>query len=141
MVTPMSEFIKFNVTTRVVSWETYSNIDVGNYIIQIFGTLNSFKSEISFNLEVKASNSSPVLQGLKSFQTIISLNDLKEDTLNFGPLTGPNSGDIVTLSYTVEPSDGNSYFTIDKNSGEFRVTDKAGLLSSSVSRYKIKMAL
>ncbi len=46
LVIPMSEFIKFNVKTRVVSWDTSSNLDIGTYIIQIFGTLNSFKNSI-----------------------------------------------------------------------------------------------
>jgi hypothetical protein len=55
------------------------------------------------------------------------LSDLKEDGYNFGPLKGPNEGDIVTLKYTVEPADGNSYFKVDQNTGEFRVTDKKGL--------------
>jgi hypothetical protein len=68
LVTPKSEFIKFNETIRVVSWETINNLDVGNYIIQIFGTLKSFKNSISFVLEVNLSpNNSPVLQGLTSF--------------------------------------------------------------------------
>jgi hypothetical protein len=47
----------------------------------------------------------------------------------------------VKLTYTVEPSEGNSYFKIDKNTGEFRVTDKKGLLSSLASGYKIKLFL
>jgi hypothetical protein len=45
----------------------------------------------------------------------------------------------VTLTYTVEPSDGNSYFEVDQNTGYFKVTDRKGLLSSSALRYKIKL--
>ena len=53
LVTPTVEFIKFNGTTRVVSWETSDNYYVGNYTIKIFGALNSFNNSISFILEVK----------------------------------------------------------------------------------------
>ncbi len=53
VVTPTSGFIIFNETTRVVSWETSNNQDVGNYTIQIISTLNSYKNSISFMLEVK----------------------------------------------------------------------------------------
>jgi hypothetical protein len=52
LVTPITGFIKFDTATRVVSWETSNNLDVGNYIIQIFGSLNSFSNSISFILEV-----------------------------------------------------------------------------------------
>ena len=38
----------------------------------------------------------------------------------------------MTLTYIVEPADGNSYFKVDKNTGEFRVTNREGLISSSV---------
>lgn len=69
------------------------------------------------------------------------MNDLKEDACNFGPLKGSNTEDVVTLTYTVEPSYGNSYFLIEQASGIFKVTDKAGLLSSSLSKYKIKLFL
>jgi hypothetical protein len=58
------------------------------------------------------------------------LGDLKEDTYNFGPLKGPNPGDVVTLKYSVEPADGNSFFKVDQNTGVFKVTDRKGLLSS-----------
>ncbi len=63
LVTPTTESINFNLTTRAVSWETSNNIDVGKYFIQIFGTLNSFKNSISFVLEIKMPQlkSSPVL--------------------------------------------------------------------------------
>ncbi len=60
------------------------------------------------------------------------MNDLIEDSYNFGPVTDHDSEDIVALTYTVEPSEGISYFTVDQNTGEFRVTDRNGLLSSSV---------
>ncbi len=62
-VTPTSECIYFNLTSKAVSWETSNNNDVGKYIIQIFGTLKSFKNSISFVLEIKMPQviSSPVL--------------------------------------------------------------------------------
>ena len=44
----------------------------------------------------------------------------------------PDDGDIVTLTYTVVPTVGKSYFIIDPLTGEFRVTDKKGILSSPV---------
>jgi hypothetical protein len=69
------------------------------------------------------------------------LNDLKEDSYNFGPITSPNSGDIVTLTYSVEPAEGNSYFKVDQSTGRFSVTNRNGLLSSTVSLYKIKLFL
>jgi hypothetical protein len=43
-----------------------------------------------------------------------------------------DDGDIVTLTYTVVPTVGKSYFIIDPLTGEFRVTDKKGILSSPV---------
>jgi hypothetical protein len=52
------------------------------------------------------------------------LNNLKDDEYNFGPLKGRNEDDIVTLTYTVEPADGNSYFQIDQATGAFKITDK-----------------
>jgi hypothetical protein len=56
-------------------------------------------------------------------------------------VTDPETGDIVTLTYTVEPPEGKSYFLIDSLTGDFRVTDKKGLLSSSVLSYIIKVFL
>jgi hypothetical protein len=56
-------------------------------------------------------------------------------------VTDPETGDIVTLTYTVEPSEGKSYFLIDPLTGDFRVTDRKGLLSSSVLSYIIKVIL
>ncbi len=47
----------------------------------------------------------------------------------------------MTLKYIVEPDGGNSYFKIDQNTGELRVTDWNGLLSSSVSKYEVKLFL
>ena len=47
-------------------------------------------------------------------------------------MTDPNVGDIVTLTYTVQPTVGKSYFFIDHITGEFRLTDRKGLLKSSV---------
>ncbi len=47
----------------------------------------------------------------------------------------------MTLKYIVEPDDGNSYFKIDQNTGELRVRDRNGLLSSSVSTYEVKLFL
>ncbi len=47
----------------------------------------------------------------------------------------------MTLTYTVEPSDGNSYFEVDQNTGYLKVTDRKGLLSSSALRYKINLFL
>lgn len=63
-------------------------------------------------LEVKTKpmNNQPILLGLSSAETIINLNDLKEDIYNFGPVSDLDDEDIVKLTYTVEPSDGNSYF-------------------------------
>jgi hypothetical protein len=52
IVTPTLGFIKFDATSRVVSWETSNNLFVGNYTIQIFGALNSYNTSISFILEV-----------------------------------------------------------------------------------------
>jgi hypothetical protein len=43
----------------------------------------------------------------------------------------PETSDTVTLIYTVQPASGKSYFKIDIETGEFRVTDRNGLLSSS----------
>jgi hypothetical protein len=56
------------------------------------------------------SNHLPVLSGLATFFPIISLRDLKNDTYNFGPITDGDSGDIVTLTYTVQPIGGNAFF-------------------------------
>jgi hypothetical protein len=69
LVTPMAEFIKFDATRRIVSWETSNNLYAGDYTIQIFGALNSFKNSITFMLEVNVVQviSSPVLLGLSSF--------------------------------------------------------------------------
>ena len=70
-------------------------------------------------LEVKTKpmNNQPILLGLSSTinqnlfaETVINLNDLKEDVYNFGPVSDLDDEDIVKLTYTVEPSDGNSYF-------------------------------
>jgi hypothetical protein len=41
----------------------------------------------------------------------------------------------------VEPAEGNSYFKVDNKTGEFRVTNREGLLRSSVTNYKIKLFL
>jgi hypothetical protein len=45
-----------------------------------------------------------------TFYPSISLSDLKDDAVNFGPITDPDEGDTVTLMYTVSPAIGNSYF-------------------------------
>jgi hypothetical protein len=84
---------------------------------------------------------SPVLKGLSGTSTIIGLSDLKNDAYNFGPVSCTNAGDITTITYTVNPVNGNSYFKIDPITGEFRVTDRKGLLSSSEANYKIKVIL
>jgi hypothetical protein len=88
-------------------------------------------------LEVKVStgNNRPVLSGLNNFYLTIRLSDLIEDAYNLGPVTDPDTSDTVTLTYTVQPAGGNSYFKIDLVSGEFRVTDRKGLMSSSVDIY------
>ena len=80
-------------------------------------------------------NNPPVLSGLKSFYPIIRLSDLIQDAYILGPVTDPETSDTLTLTYTVKPENGKSYFKIDQVTGEFRVTDKKGLLSSSVSSY------
>ena len=80
-------------------------------------------------------NNPPVLSGLKSFYPIIRLNDLIQDAYILGPVTDPEFSDSMTLTYTVQPASGKSYFKIDPVTGEFRVTDRKGLLSSSVSSY------
>jgi hypothetical protein len=50
-------------------------------------------------------------------------------------VTDPEASDSMMLTYTVQPASGKSYFKIDPVTGEFRVTDRKGLLSSSVSSY------
>ncbi len=40
----------------------------------------------------------------------------------------------------MEPADGNNFFKVD-DIGEFRVTDRKGLLTSVVRSYKIKLFL
>jgi hypothetical protein len=57
--------------------------------------------------------------------------DLKENAYNFGPMADPDAEDIVTLTYAIEPSNGNSYMKVYQNTGEFRVMDRKGLLSNS----------
>jgi hypothetical protein len=57
---------------------------------------------------------------------------LIEDAYNLGPVTDPETSDTVTLTYTVQPTAGKSYFKIDIVTGEFRVTDRKGLLNNSV---------
>jgi hypothetical protein len=67
IVTPLTEFIKFDVKTRVVTWETTNNLDAGIYNIKIFGSLKSFKNSVSFMLEVEQVQNSPVLLGLSNY--------------------------------------------------------------------------
>ena len=67
IVTPPTAFIKFDVKTRVVTWETADNLFIGIYNIKIFGTLRSFNNSVSIMLEVKQVHNSPVLLGLSSF--------------------------------------------------------------------------
>jgi hypothetical protein len=44
--------ITFDNLTRVVKWQTDSDLDVGNYRVTIKGTINSFTQNTSFNLLV-----------------------------------------------------------------------------------------
>ncbi len=50
-------------------------------------------------------------------------------------MADPEISDTVTLTYTVQPASGKSYFKIDLVTGELRVTDRIGLVSGSVSSY------
>ena len=50
-------------------------------------------------------------------------------------MTDPETSDTVTLTYTVQPASGKSYFKIDFLAGELIVTDRKGLVSDSVSSY------
>ena len=70
-----------------------------------------------------------------TFYPSISLSDLKDDAVNFGPITDPDEGDTVTLVYTISPAIGNSYFQIDRLTGIFLVTNKKSLLSSTITSY------
>ena len=67
---------------------------------------------------------------------MISLKDLKNDAYNFGPITADaDSADAVTLTYTVQPISGNAFFKLDPQTGIFFVSDRNGLLKSSVTSY------
>ncbi len=83
-------------------------------------------------VKVQTGNNIPFLSGLNNFYPTISLSDLIEDAYNLGPVTDPETSDTVTLTYTVQPTSGKSYFKIDIVTGEFRVTDRKGLLNNSV---------
>jgi hypothetical protein len=80
-------------------------------------------------------NHPPILSGLATFYPTIILKDLKNDAYNFGPITDEDSGDIATLTYTVYPSKGNVFFKIDPLTGVFYVTDRNGLVKSSVTSF------
>ena len=95
-------FITFISQTKLISWKSNSNLDVGNYIIEIKGELNGFYKTMSFKLEIKAlKNNSPILSGIPT-QNQFSLGDLQNDgTYNFGPLVDPDIDDTVSLTYIV----------------------------------------
>ena len=96
-------FITFNSQTKVISWRSNSNFDVGNYFIEITGELNGFYKTMSFNLVVKVQqNNFPILSGISSKNLTFGLSDLRNDgTYNFGPLLDPDIDDTVWLTYIV----------------------------------------
>ncbi len=89
---------------------------------------------MSFNLEVKLQpNHSPILSGLKTYHSTLSLSDLQNNgTYNFGPLIDPEIDDTVSLTYTVQPAIGNTFFSIDYLTGLFKITDMKGLIASTI---------
>jgi hypothetical protein len=46
-------FITFDPQTKVINWNTNSNLDVGTFKIEIKAELNGFYETMSFKLEVK----------------------------------------------------------------------------------------
>ena len=56
-------------------------------------------------------------------------------------MTYPETSDNVTLTYTVQPASGKSYFKIDLVTGELRVTDRKGLVSGSVESVQVGVTL
>ncbi len=66
---------------------------------------------------------------------------MKNDAYNFGPITDEDSGDIAALTYTVQPSNGNAFFKLDPFTGVFYITDRNGLVKSSVKIYEISIFL
>ncbi len=81
---------------------------------------------------IKPTNHPPILSGLTTFSSTIILKELKNDAYNLGPITDEDSGDIATLTYTVSPSNGNEFFKLDPLTGVFYITDRNGLVKSSV---------
>jgi hypothetical protein len=105
--------------------------------------LNGYSQSTSFKLQVLAmpTNHNPVLSGLDSLFPTFSLMDLKNNVYNFGPITDDDSGDTITLTYTVHPLGGNAFFKLDPITAIFKIIDRNGLLKSSVTNYIIKILL
>ncbi len=73
-------FITFDSQTKLISWRSNSNLDVGNYIVEIKGELKGFYKTMSFNLEVKVKqNNSPILSGILTKNSTFGLSDLQND--------------------------------------------------------------
>jgi hypothetical protein len=98
--------------------ESKNKADAGSYTIKItanpvFYSESSSSRNLSTTFNITLTIATPVLKGLSSFQTILVLSDLTDDAYSFGPLTGLSYEYKMTLTYTVEPSYGNSYFEVD----------------------------